>query len=73
MNERIKSLAQQAGVIALSENDIAPPLKKFTELIINMCANEARNHTLRINGVSKDFTGKTTIELQIRKLYESDN
>ena len=34
MNKRIKLLAKQAGVIALSENGIAPPLEKFAQLII---------------------------------------
>ena len=38
MNEKIKQLAQQAGVIALSENGIAPPLEKFAELIVRDCA-----------------------------------
>ena len=37
MNEKIKQLAQQAGVIALSENGIAPPLEKFAELIVREC------------------------------------
>lgn len=34
MNERIQELAKQAGVIALSENGIAPPLEEFAELIL---------------------------------------
>lgn len=73
MNNTIKSLAQQSGVIALSENDIAPPLKKFAELIIELCANEARNHTLKSNGIPKDYSGYTNVEMQIRKLYEDSN
>ena len=43
MNEKIKELAQQAGVIALSENGIAPPLELFAELIIRDCASVALN------------------------------
>ena len=39
MKEKIKQLAQQAGVIALSENGIAPPLEKFAELIVKECAD----------------------------------
>ena len=39
MNERIEQFAKQAGVIASSENDIAPPLEKFAELIIQECLN----------------------------------
>jgi hypothetical protein len=37
MNEKIKQLAQQAGVIALSENGIAPPLSLFAQLIVREC------------------------------------
>ena len=38
MNKRIEELAKQAGVIALSENGIAPPLEKFVKLIVAECA-----------------------------------
>ena len=41
MNPQVKQLAQQAGVIALSENGIAPPLEKFAELLIRECATVA--------------------------------
>jgi hypothetical protein len=41
MNPHVKQLAQQAGVIALSENGIAPPLEKFAELLIRECATVA--------------------------------
>ena len=41
MNKRIEELAKQAGVIALSENGIAPPLEKFAELIVKECADIA--------------------------------
>ena len=37
MNEKIKQFAKQAGIIAPSENDIAPPIEKFSELIIAEC------------------------------------
>jgi hypothetical protein len=37
MNERIKQFALQAGIIAPSENDIAPPIEKFAELIVRDC------------------------------------
>ena len=41
MNPQVKQLAEQAGVIALSENGIAPPLEKFAELLIRECATVA--------------------------------
>jgi hypothetical protein len=44
MNEKIKELAQQAGVIALSENGIAPPLELFAELIVKECDLYARRN-----------------------------
>ena len=44
MNEKIKQLAQQAGVIALSENGIAPPLEKFARLIVRECADACYKH-----------------------------
>ena len=37
MNKRIEELVKQAGVIALSENGIAPPLEKFAKLIVREC------------------------------------
>ena len=46
MNERIEQFAKQAGVIAPSENDIAPPLEKFAELIIQDCADLAYSYNI---------------------------
>ena len=46
MNERIKELAKQAGVIALSEKGIAPPLEKFAELIVRDCADWVKSRTM---------------------------
>ena len=49
MNEKIKQLAKQAGIIGQSENDVAPPMEKFAELIVKECleacsrANEIRH------------------------------
>ena len=39
MNERIRLLAKQAGIIGQSENSISPPLEKFAELIVLECAD----------------------------------
>ena len=41
MNERIRLLAKQAGIIGQSENSISPPLEKFAELIVKECADIA--------------------------------
>jgi len=41
MNEKIKQFALQAGIITPSENDIAPPMEKFAELIVRECAEVA--------------------------------
>ena len=52
MNERIEQFAKQAGVIAPSENDIAPPLEKFAELIVKECVTimtDASNSKLRLS------------------------
>ena len=57
MNERIKQLAQRAGVIALSENGIAPPLEKFAELIVKECIFEMMHEsTLQDNTKIQDFS-----------------
>jgi len=37
MNDKIKQFALQADIIASSENDIAPPMEKFAQLIIAEC------------------------------------
>jgi hypothetical protein len=41
MNEKIKLLAKQAGIIGQSENNVAPPMERFAELIIEECAKQA--------------------------------
>jgi len=46
MNQRIKEFAQQAGVVALSEKGIAPPLEKFAELIVSECADWVKSRTM---------------------------
>jgi hypothetical protein len=38
MNERIKQLAKQAGIIGQSETAVAPPIEQFVELIVEECA-----------------------------------
>ena len=41
--------------------------------VIDICAEKARNYTLKTSGLSKDFSGVTNVEIEIRKLYESSN
>lgn len=48
MNKRIEELAKQAGVIALSENGIAPPLEKFAELIVQECIDKIETHRIPV-------------------------
>jgi len=43
MNERIKLLAKQAGIIGQSENNVAPPMEQFAELIVGECASKVDN------------------------------
>ena len=43
MNEKIKQFAKQAGIIAPSENDIAPPMEKFAKLIVYDMLGELTN------------------------------
>ena len=70
MNEKIKQLAQRAGVIALSENGIAPPLEKFAELIIEECSEIARRTILSGSGVDPNiFTGTVTTVQQIKQHF----
>jgi hypothetical protein len=44
MNEKIKQLAKQAGIIGQSETTVAPPVERFVELIVQECA-ELFSHT----------------------------
>lgn len=49
MNERIKELALQAGLISSEHNGFDPTFltmsqKKFAELIVRECANVAADH-----------------------------
>jgi hypothetical protein len=44
MNEKIKLLAKQAGIIGQSENNVAPPMERFAELIVRECDLYARRN-----------------------------
>ena len=48
-------------------------LETIIKSVVDACAVEARNYTLRTSGLSEEFDGTTNVEIEIRKLYESDN
>ena len=48
-------------------------LETIIKSVVELCAVEARNYTLRTSGLSEDFSGLTNVEVEIRKLYESSN
>jgi len=54
MNENIKLLAKQAGIIGQSEGSVAPPLEKFAELIVRECAKLNKHHSYELMGVITD-------------------
>ena len=73
MNENIRLLAKQAGIIGQSEGSVAPPLEKFAELIIKECANVAKRTILAGSGVDPDtFTGTVTTVQEINRHFGVD-
>lgn len=48
-------------------------LKTVLKSVVDACAEKARNHTLKSNGIPEDYDGITNVEIEIRKLYESGN
>ena len=48
-------------------------LKTVLKLVVDACAEKARNHTLKSNGIPEDYNGTTNVEVEIRKLYEDSN
>ncbi len=48
-------------------------LETIIKSVVDACAVEARRYTLRTSGLSEEFDGTTNVEIEIRKLYESDN
>jgi hypothetical protein len=43
MNERIKELANEAGLLVHNPNGIPTKLEKFAELIVRECADQCMN------------------------------
>ena len=48
-------------------------LETIIKSVVDACAVEARNYTLRTSGLPEEFDGTTNVEIEIRKLYESGN
>jgi hypothetical protein len=48
-------------------------LETIIKSVVDACAVEARNYTLRTSGLSEEFDGTTNVEIEIRKLYEDSN
>jgi hypothetical protein len=48
-------------------------MKTIIKSVVELCAEKARNHTLKSNGISEDYNGYTNVEKEIRKLYENSN
>ena len=48
-------------------------LETIIKSVVELCAEKARNHTLKSNGIPEDYNGYTNVEVEIRKLYESGN
>ena len=48
-------------------------LETIIKSVVDACAVEARNYTLRTSGLLEEFDGTTNVEIEIRKLYESSN
>ena len=48
-------------------------LETIIKSVVELCAEKARNHTLKSNGKPEDYNGYTNVEVEIRKLYESGN
>ena len=51
MNERIKQLAEQAGIYNLELTDETEYwiIEKFAELIVRECADDAKHHVMNIS------------------------
>ena len=48
-------------------------LETIIKSVVELCAEKARNHTLKSNGIPEDYNGYTNVEVEIRKLYENSN
>ena len=51
MNERIRELANEAGLLVHNPNDVPTKLEKFAQLIVRECAAEADKQTIYCRGV----------------------
>jgi hypothetical protein len=51
MNERIRELANEAGLLVHNPNDVPTKLEKFAQLIVRECAAEADKQTIYCRGI----------------------
>ena len=52
MNERIKELAEEAGLLVHNPEGVPTKLEKFAELIVRECCQFANNHNEEVEGVT---------------------
>ena len=74
MNERIKELAEQAGLPCDGTPDSweQDAIARFTELIARECGEIARHHTLSRSGhkgKEEEFTGTVDLQEEILKHF----
>jgi len=65
MNERIKELGQEAGLLMYNPNGLPTKLEKFAELIVRECANMAES----FHRHQYDFTGNLELHEFIREHF----
>jgi hypothetical protein len=70
MNQRIKELAKQQGLIDSNYILSSIELEKFAQAIILECATVARNYTLEKYPKLKDFDGIVYIEEAIKEHFK---
>ena len=68
MNENIKLLAKQAGIIGQSEGSVAPPLEKFAELLFNEVANTAVVSDGMFNGNERRLSVELRLGDMVKKI-----
>ena len=73
MNEKIKLLAKQAGIIGQSENDVAPPFEKFAELIVEECLGIVKptlDHEVWAQSYLGGVDGLELLEDKVKKIKQ---
>jgi len=65
MNERIKELAREAGLLVHNPTGVPTKLEKFAELIVQKCANMAES----FHHHQYDFTGNLELHEFIKEHF----